>query len=355
MSQLEIKNGHVMQKRQLGTTDIQVTELCLGTMTWGEQNTEAEAHQQLDFALDAGINFIDTAEMYPVPPKAETQGRTEQYLGTWIAKRGRRDDFILATKVAGPGDWMTHIRNGPQLTADHIQQALDSSLKRLQTDYIDLYQIHWPARPTNFFGRLGYEHDDVETTPLEETLLALKTQLESGKIRHYGLSNETPWGTMKVLALADKLGMPRPVSVQNPYNLLNRTYEIGMAEVSHREQVGLLAYSPMAFGMLSGKYLNGQRPENGRITLFSRFTRYTSEQSEAAITRYAALAKDIGLSPAQLALAFVTQQGFVTSNIIGATTMAQLEENIRSVEVKLSSDVLAEIEAIHKAIPNPAP
>ncbi len=344
-----------MQKRPLGHTDLNVTELCLGTMTWGEQNSESEAHQQLDMAVDYGINFIDTAEMYPVPPKGETQGRTEAYLGSWLKARGKRDDLIIATKVAGPGDWMTHIRNGPQLTAEHISRALDDSLTRLQTDYVDLYQIHWPARPTNFFGKLGYEHQEEESTPLEETLLGLKTELEKGRIRHYGLSNETPWGTMKVIALAEKLGMPAPVSVQNPYNLLNRSYEIGMAEVSHREGCGLLAYSPLAFGVLSGKYLHGQKPSKGRLTLYERFSRYTGELAETATAQYAALAMDSGLTPTQLALAFVTQQPFVTSNIIGATTLEQLEENLKSSEVELNEDVMKEINAIHKRIPNPCP
>ena len=344
-----------MQKRPLGHTDLNVTELCLGTMTWGEQNSESDAHQQLDMAVDYGINFIDTAEMYPVPPKGETQGRTEAYLGSWLNARGKRDDLIIATKVAGPGDWMTHIRNGPQLTADHISRALDDSLSRLQTDYVDLYQIHWPARPTNFFGKLGYEHQDEESTPLEETLLGLKAELEKGRIRHYGLSNETPWGTMKVIALAEKLSMPAPVSVQNPYNLLNRSYEVGMAEVSHREGCGLLAYSPLAFGVLTGKYLHGQQPEKGRLTLYERFSRYKGELAESATAQYAALAMDSGLTPTQLALAFVTGQPFVTANIIGATTLEQLEENLKTSEVVLSEDVMKEINAIHKRIPNPCP
>jgi aryl-alcohol dehydrogenase-like predicted oxidoreductase len=346
-----------MQRRPLGNTDIQVSKLCLGTMTWGEQNSEGEAHDQMDFALERGINFFDTAEMYPVPPKAETQGRTESYIGSWFKQRGQRDRVVLATKVSGPGDWMQHIRGGPQLTREHIMAAVEDSLKRLQTDYIDLYQVHWPARNTNFFGKLGYRADESETesTPLTETLAALHELQQQGKIRHYGLSNETAWGTMKALSIADQHGYARPVSVQNPYNLLNRSYEVGLAEVSHREQVGLLAYSPLAFGALSGKYLNGQRPDGARLTLFDRFTRYVGEHAEGAIARYVDIARHQDLSPATLALAFVTQQPFVSSNIIGATNLAQLEENINSADVTLSDEVLAEIDLVHAEICNPCP
>ncbi len=345
-----------MLKRKLGNTDLNVTQLCLGTMTWGEQNTEAEAHAQMDCAVAAGINFFDTAEMYPVPPKSETQGRTEQYIGSWFARSGKREEIILATKIAGPGDWMTHIRNGPKLDLQHVNEAIDTSLQRLQTDYVDLYQVHWPARTTNFFGKLGYAHNHQEdTTPLEETLEALVGLIKQGKIRHYGLSNETAWGTMKVIQLADQNGWPRPVSVQNPYNLLNRSYEVGMAEVSIREDVGLLAYSPLAFGVLTGKYLNGKLPANARITLFERFSRYKGEQAEEAVSQYVALAAELDLSPATLALAFVTQQDFVTSNIIGATTLAQLQENLASAEVVLSEEVIGRINAIHRVISNPCP
>jgi aryl-alcohol dehydrogenase-like predicted oxidoreductase len=345
-----------MQTRELGHSGLQVSKLCLGTMTWGQQNSEAEGHEQMDLAVASGINFFDTAEMYPVPPKGETQGRTEEIIGTWFHKTGKRQDIVLATKVAGPGDWMTHIRNGPRLDRVHIREAIDNSLRRLQTDFVDLYQVHWPARSTNFFGKLGYVHNPEEDpTPLEETLAALVELIQEGKIRHYGLSNETPWGTMKVIQLAQANGWPLPVSVQNPYNLLNRTYEIGMSEVSIRENAGLLAYSPMAFGALSGKYLNGQWPQGARMTLFERFSRYKGEQAEAAIQAYANLARDAGMSPATLALAFVTGQNFVTSNIIGATSIAQLRENIASAEVELGADVLEQINAIHKQIPNPCP
>ena len=345
-----------MDKRPLGHSGLHVSKLCLGSMTWGQQNTEAEGHEQMDFAVAAGINFFDTAEMYPVPPNGETQGRTESIIGSWFARTGKRQDVILATKVTGPGDWMTHIRNGPQLNRAHIREAIEGSLRRLQTDYVDLYQLHWPSRSTNFFGKLGYVHNpDESATPLEETLAALMELMQEGKIRHYGLSNETPWGTMKVIQLAQAKGWPLPVSVQNPYNLLNRSYEVGMAEISIRENVGLLAYSPMAFGALSGKYLNGQWPEGARMTLFERFSRYKGEQAEAAIAAYAGLARESGLSPATLALAFVTSRNFLTSNIIGATRMEQLRENIASAEVVLDADVLERLEAIHRRIPNPCP
>ncbi len=345
-----------MEYRQLGRTDLRVSALCLGTMTWGEQNSEAEGHAQIERAKACGINFMDTAEMYPVPPRAETYSRTEQIIGSYFRQRGDRADWILASKIAGPGNGIGHIRGG-QLKFDraNIVAALDASLKRLQTDWIDLYQLHWPERPTNFFGQLGYQHQEADFTPLEETLQVLDEQVKAGKIRHIGLSNETPWGTMKFLQLAESRGWPRAVSIQNPYNLLNRSFEVGLAEVAMREQCGLLAYSPLAFGMLSGKYEGGARPAGARISLFSRFTRYTNPQSEAACSRYVALARAHGLDPAQMALAFVTAQPFVTSNIIGATSLAQLDSNLASAELRLSEDVLAGIEAIHKAQPNPAP
>jgi aryl-alcohol dehydrogenase-like predicted oxidoreductase len=345
-----------MDYRQLGRTDLNVSALCLGTMTWGEQNSESEAHTQINRAKTHGINFIDTAEIYPVPPRAETYGKTEQIIGNYFKQCGDRADWILASKVAGPGNGIDYIRDG-QLKHDHkhITAALDASLQRLQTDWIDLYQLHWPERPTNFFGQLGYRHQDSEFTPLEETLEALNEQVKAGKIRHIGLSNDTPWGTMKLLQLAESRRWPRAVSIQNPYNLLNRSFEVGLAEIAIRENCGLLAYSPMAFGMLSGKYENGARPPNARLSLFSRFSRYTNPQSVATCSRYVALAREHDLNPAQMALAFVTAQPFVTSNIIGATTLEQLDENLASSELKLSDDVLAGIEAIHKSQPNPAP
>jgi len=343
-----------MQTRPLGDTGIDVSRLCLGTMTFGEQNSEAEAHEQLDRSVAFGINFIDAAEMYPVPPKAETQGLTEQYVGSWLKTRESRDDVIIATKAAGPG--IEHIRGGPRLTRDHLHAAIDASLSRLQTDYVDLYQLHWPDRKTNFFGRLGYAPSDEEdATDLEETLAALKELVDAGKIRAVGLSNETPWGVMRCLHLADRLDLPRVASVQNPYNLLNRTFEVGLAEIAHREGVGLLAYSPLAFGVLSGKYLDGARPPKARLTRWERFSRYSSPLAERATRAYVDLARAHGLDPAQMALAYVNSRPFLTSNIIGATTMDQLESNLVSESLTLSDDVLEAIEAIHAEISNPCP
>lgn len=345
-----------MEYRQLGRSELKVSALCLGSMTWGEQNTEAEGFAQIDRAREAGVNFLDTAEMYPVPPRQDTYGATERIVGNYFKARGNRADWVLASKVAGPGNGIDYIRGG-QLKHDrrHIVAALDESLKRLQTDWIDLYQLHWPERSTNFFGQLGYRHQAQDFTPLQETLEVLGEQVKAGKIRHVGLSNETPWGAMKFLQLADSLGLPRMVSIQNPYNLLNRSFEVGLAEVAIREQCGLLAYSPLAFGMLSGKYANGARPADARITLFSRFSRYTNPQSQAACDRYVELARQHGLDPAQMALAFVTRQPFVTSNIIGATSLEQLESNLASAELELMTEVLEGIEAIHREQPNPAP
>ncbi|TNF99305.1 MAG: NADP(H)-dependent aldo-keto reductase [Gammaproteobacteria bacterium] len=346
-----------MQKTALGRTDIEVSKLCLGTMTWGEQNTEPEAHEQLDYALERGINFIDTAEMYPVPPKAETQTRTEAYIGNWLQNRGNRDKVILATKVAGPSDWLPWIREGKnRLDANNIEQALHDSLKRLQTDYIDLYQLHWPDRPTNYFGDLGYYHEeDAQFVEVTETLLVLEKHIKAGKIRTIGVSNETPWGVMRFVAAAEQLGLSRIVSIQNPYNLLNRVFEIGLAEIAHREDVGLLAYSPLAFGVLTGKYLHGQRPERSRLTLFSRFDRYSSPQAEIATEKYKILADEYGLSLAQMSLAYVNSRRFLTSNIIGATTMEQLKEDIDSIDITLDKKLVRKIETIHKENANPSP
>lgn len=349
-----------MKYRKLGHTDLDISLIGLGTMTWGEQNTEAEAHEQLDYALSRGVNLVDTAEMYPVPPKAETQGRTESYIGTWLAKTGRRNDIVLASKVAGPSTdpkRPSHIRDGQaRLDRKNINAALDASLKRLQTDYLDLYQLHWPDRTTTLFGRSRYPwKEDAYTVPIEETLEALQDLVKAGKVRHIGVSNETPWGVAQYLKFAETRGLPRIASIQNPYNLLNRTYENGLSEFSHLDGVGLLAYSPLGMGVLAGKYLNGARPAGARLTLFDRWDRYSKPQAELATVEYVQLAREHGLSPAILAQAFVNQQPFVNSNLIGATRLDQLKENIDSVEVTLSDALLDAIEAIHQRYPNPAP
>lgn len=347
-----------MEYRELGTTGLKVSALCLGSMTWGEQNSEADGFAQMDLAIDRGINFIDTAEMYAVPPTDRSYGTTETIIGNWFrARPGMRQKIVLASKVCGQADWLPHVRDGsPRLNRKHIEAAIDGSLKRLQTDYLDLYQMHWPDRNTNYFGKLGYRHiDDEVQTPIAETLEVLAGLVKAGKVRHVGVSNETPWGTMRYLAESDARGLPRIASIQNPYNLLNRTYEIGLAEISHREKVSLLVYSPLAFGVLSGKYLGGARPEGARISLFKRFSRYTNPQAEIATAKYIALAKQHGIDPVQMALQYVTTRPFVTSNIIGATSIAQLEQNIGSQSLKLSEDVLKGIEAIHVEQPNPSP
>lgn len=343
--------------RPLGTTGIQVSALALGSMTWGEQNSEAEGFAQIDRARAAGINFIDTAEMYPVPPRAETCGATETIIGNYFRRHGGREQWIIASKAAAPGNGITHIRGGrPHHDRANLVAAVDGSLRRLQTDYIDLYQLHWPDRQTNFFGQLGYQHDpDAHITPIEESLEVLDELVRSGKIRHIGLSNETPWGVHRFLQLAETRGWPRPVSIQNPYNLLNRSFEVGLAEMAIREQVGLLAYSPLAFGLLSGKYENGTRPERARLTLFERFQRYNNPQARQAASAYVALAREHGVDPAQLALAWVTSRPFVTSNIIGATSLEQLDSNIASLDLQLGDELLAGIERIHTGQPNPAP
>ena len=348
-----------MQYKSLGHSGLKVSQICLGTMTYGEQNTEAEGHQQLDYAVEHGVNFIDTAELYAIPPKAGTYGKTESIIGTWLAKRGRRDDVILASKIAGGGaEWVSHIREGhTRFNATHLTQALEASLLRLQTDYLDLYQLHWPERNTNYFGQLGYQQSEQEQdlTPIKQTLQALKKHVDAGKIRHIGLSNETPWGIMQFLTIAKQYDLPVVVSVQNPYSLLNRSYEIGNAEISHRENVGLLAYSPLGFGVLSGKYLNNQMPADARITKWPQYERYSSPQGIAATQAYVDLAIKHDLDPAQMALAFVNAQPFVTSNIIGATTMTQLESNLKSVDIRLSDEVREGIAQIHQQHPNPAP
>lgn len=344
-----------MNYRPLGRTGLKISVIGLGTMTWGEQNTEQDAHEQLDYAFEQGVNFIDAAEMYPVPPRAETQGRTEQYIGRWLKSRRHRDRVIVATKVTGPADF-PWLRGGPRPSRAHILQAVDGSLRRLQTDYIDLYQVHWPDRNTNYFGKLGYTAKrDESAVPIEETLETLAGLAKAGKVRHIGVSNETPWGLMEYLRLSRERDWPRVASIQNPYNLLNRSFEVGLAEFAHREEVGLLAYSPLAFGVLSGKYLNGARPPAARLTLFSRFQRYTGPQAEAAVRAYVELAREQGLDPAQMALAYVNARPFVTSTLVGATTMEQLRSNIASTERVLSEEVLAGIEALHRRHQNPCP
>ena len=347
-----------MEYRKLGTTNIEVSIICLGTMTWGEQNSQEEAFAQMDYAIEQGINFFDTAELYSIPPKADTYGKTEEIIGNWLHARGNRNQIILASKVAGPGeDWIPHIRNG-QSSHDrkNIETAIDASLKRLQTDYLDLYQLHWPARKTNFFGHLGYTHEpDDHPTPIDETLEVLNDIVKSGKVRHIGLSNETPWGVMEYLRVSENNNWPRVVSVQNPYSLLNRSFEIGLAEVAIREQTGLLAYSPLGFGVLSGKYLDNQHPEGARITNWPDYDRYTNKQAVSATELYVNLAKQHDLDPAQMALAYINSRPFLTSNIIGATSMEQLKSNIASVDLKLSEDVLDNIEKIHVQHPNPSP
>lgn len=347
-----------MQYRTLGRTDVKVSLICLGTMTWGEQNTENDAHQQMDCALEKGVNFFDAAEMYPVPPRAETQGRTESYIGSWFAARKNRDKIILATKVVGRSANFAYLGRGEETRLDkkHITAALESSLKRLQTDYIDLYQLHWPDRQVNNFGQLGYLHNEKDQPVLiAETLGVLADLAKAGKIRHVGLSNETPWGVMQFLHEADAGKGPRMVSVQNPYSLLNRSYEVGLAEVSIREQCGLLAYSPLGMGVLTGKYLNGARPAGARLSIFTRFQRYNSPIAGVAAERYVGIARKAGIDPAQMALAFVNRQPFVTSNIIGATNLDQLRSNIESVNVVLPDDVVAAIDAVHREISNPCP
>lgn len=351
-------NGGFMEYRKLGTTDLDISLICLGTMTWGEQNSFEDAFKQMDYALSQGINFFDVAEMYPVAPKPETQGRSEEYLGRWLAKTGNRDKIVLATKVTGRGDanpGTAHIRGGPRLSRDQVHRAIDDSLQRLQTDYVDLYQVHWPERSTNFFGELGYQPKTDDGIPIEETLCALAELVKAGKVRHIGISNETPWGMMEYLRLAKEKNLPRIASIQNPYNFLNRSFEVGLAEIALREQISMLAYSPLAFGVLSGKYIGGKRPPGSRLDLFDRFVRYGNPYAQAATEAYVKLASEHGLQADQMALAFVNSRPFMSSNIIGATTMEQLERNIDSINVSLSDEVLAAIEEIHHhyCIPSP--
>jgi aryl-alcohol dehydrogenase-like predicted oxidoreductase len=344
-----------MKYNHLGNTKVKVSQICLGTMTFGEQNTEEEAFRQMDCALDAGINFFDTAEMYPVPPQAKTCHRTEEIVGNWIKEKKNRDQIILATKVVARAEFTNHVRDGNNcLDRKNIREAIDASLKRLNTDYIDLYQLHWPDRPTNFFGQLGYKYAKEDPgVPIEETYDAMYELVKEGKIRFIGLSNETSWGVSKFLRVAKPCGPI--VSIQNPYNLLNRSFEIGLAEFSHRDDVGLLAYSPLGFGTLSGKYLTKPWPENARITKWKRFSRYTNELGVEATKKYILLAQKNNISPIKMALSYVHSRPFCTSTIIGATNLNQLKDNIDSIDLNLSKEILKEIEKIHQLIPNPCP
>ncbi|MFC5193972.1 aldo/keto reductase [Bizionia hallyeonensis] len=345
-----------MKYTTLPQTDIKVSKLCLGTMTWGNQNTQAEGHEQMDYAVDQGINFFDTAELYPVPAEQSTYAETERIIGNWFQKTGNRDKIVLASKIAGPGDYTAHIRtNGfsPEALVDGVNQ----SLKRLQTDYIDLYQLHWPERQTNTFGIRDYKHhlEDQWQDNFNEILHTLQGLIKSGKIRHVGISNEKAWGTMRFLEESKKHNLPRMITIQNAYSLLNRVFEGDMAEIAIRENIGLLAYSPMAFGVLSGKYIKNQASDNARLKLFPRFARYSSNQATEATKHYLKIAEDNRISLAQMSLAFVTQQPFITSNIIGATNMDQLKENIDSINMELNHSLLTSIQAVHEIFPNPAP
>ena len=342
--------------KKLGNTNLDVSLICLGTMTWGTQNSEKDAFEQMDYSIDNGVNFFDTAELYSVPPTSESYGKTEVMIGNWFEKRKNRDKIILASKVAGPGcDW---IRGGENnFNEKNIGEAIDKSLKRLKTDYIDLYQLHWPERPTNCFGRREYDHkeNEREWNDFESILKALEKFITKGKIRYIGMSNETPYGLSKYLELSRSKNLPRMMSVQNPYSLVNRTYEVGMSEISIREKCGLLVYYPLAAGALSGKYRNGKMPKNARMTLFKGWERMINPLAMKAYDEYYTLAKEYNLTMVQLAQAFVNSRPFVTSNIIGATTMKQLEENIKSIEIELSDEMMEKINLIHNNNPNPSP
>ena len=346
-----------MNYKKLGSTDVDVSTICLGTMTWGEQNSKADGFEQMDYAIDNGVNFWDTAEIYAIPMREETYGETENIIGEWFKKTKKRDKVILATKVSGPTS-KEYIRGGGcSYDKKSMSEALEKSLKRMQTDYIDLYQLHWPERNTNFFGKQGYEHDSNEKNwiAFEEILENLKKFVDAGKIRYVGLSNETAWGLSKCLELSKLKNLPKMMAVQNPYNLLNRTYEVGLAEISVREQSGLLAYSPLAFGYLTGKYRNNNMPKGSRIDLFKDFTRYNNENSIKAIEEYYKISQKFNLDFAQMSIKFCEIQPFVTSVIIGATTMQQLKTNVESVNVKLNNEIINEINKVQKIYPNPCP
>jgi len=337
-------------------TEIKVSKICLGTMTWGNQNSEKEAFEQLDFSVDSGVNFIDTAELYPVPAEAKTSGRTSEIIGKWLTQKKNRDKLVIATKIAGPGDYTKHIRTGG-FSPTSIKDAIHKSLKRLQTDYIDLYQLHWPERSTNFFGIRDYKHNYNEkwNDNFNEILNSLDGFVKEGKIRNIGISNEKSWGAMRYIEESNKCNLPRVVTIQNAYSLLNRPFEGDLAEISIREGLGLLAYSPLGFGVLTGKYINGTASDNSRLKLFPRFSRYSSPEAIKATKEYLKIALDNDLTLTQMSLAFVNQQPFVTSNIIGATNLKQLAENISSINVTLNDEVLIKINDIHSKIPNPSP
>ena len=345
-----------MDYNLLPGTEIKVSKICLGTMTFGRQNNEKEGHDQMDYSYDRGINFFDTAELYPVPPSPETQGETEKIIGSWLKKTGKRDKIIIASKVAGPSSFSQHIRKNMSYSKATINEAINNSLKRLRTDYIDLYQIHWPERVTNFFGKRGFEFhkEDQWKYNFDLILDVLNDNIKEGKIRNIGISNETPWGLMKYVNESNE-NRPKIISIQNPYSLLNRTFEIGNSEICHKENIGLLAYSPLGFGTLTGKYLGGNMPKNARLTLFPHYDRFSNKESKKAIQKYYNLAKENGMSLTTMALSFVNDRSFVTSNIIGATSIDQLKENIDSYKIFLSDELLDKINIIHNNQPNPAP
>ena len=343
-----------MEYNKLPGTDIEVSKICLGTMTWGRQNSESEAFQQMDYSLDHGVNFFDTAELYPVPATPERYADTEKIIGNWLSSRNNREKIILASKIAGPGDYTAHIRK-TGFQGDSIEDAINGSLKRLKTNYLDLYQLHWPERMTNFFGKRGFTYaNDGWEDNFQEILEKLKKLVDEGKVRHVGLSNENPWGLMKFIEYS-KIGLPKMITIQNPYSLLNRLFEVGNAEICKRENVGLLAYSPLGFGVLSGKYRNGEMPENSRLKLFPNLSRFSNENCAKAIDMYYEISQKHNMTLAEMSLAFVNDRPFVTSNIIGATSMDQLKENINSINIKLSDEIISEINLVNEKIPNPAP
>jgi aryl-alcohol dehydrogenase-like predicted oxidoreductase len=347
-----------MKHAELGNTGRRVSRICLGTMTWGEQNTEAEGHAQIDLALDKGVDFIDAAEIYPVPPKAETYGRTEEILGTWLARnKAKRDKLVIATKVASSTHGLPYVRGGSALDEKNIRAAIEGSLKRLRLDHVDLYQTHTPERSVNRMGMLDYVHnrDAPQGVPIEETIGVMAGLVKEGKIRHFGVSNETPWGVMAHLRAAQASGGPRLVSIQNAYGLLNRAFEVGLAEVALREKVGLLPYSTLGMGVLTGKYFDGAKPSGARLTRYERFKRYSTPRAEPAAKEYVRIAREAGLDPAQMAIAFSLARPFVTSVIVGATNTTQLAADIAAIDLDLPADVMAKLDAVHAANPNPCP